>query len=589
LVVITVGLGFARGYPPGENLLAGISAAIAAIPEEPPVLLAVIFGLGAYRLLRRGVLVRRLNAQEALGAVDLILTDKTGTLTRNRLDVQSVIQPHGTLPPGPDRARILCDAMRAEADAWRSDRLGHAGAFPRAIKGAHETSGEGLILDPATLVACEPPGEGHSYSFVSYRTPADSIRSLASGAPEAILHLVGGDAPLDSATGWGQLISTEAERGSRLLLLASREAEATRWRLEALIAFADPLRPGVAEAVATASAAGIQTVMVTGDHPSTAATVAREAGIPAGKVVTGPELERWDDRQLASELGALQVVARATPADKLRLVEAARFSSRTLAVTGDGVNDAPALSRADVAVAMGSGTAVAREAADLVLGDDSFATLMDGLREGRRIVANVQKGLVFLLSTHVALLGFILIATLVGFSQPLLPIQILWAELFIDLSASVAFEREPEEPGSMSQPPRPRTQRLLDRGVLSGLALAGGFTAVAALVLMLTAEGPSAHAAWLAFTVLVIGQAVRAYANRSLTIPVTRLPTNGFLAIAVLTVIVVQVAIPYLPPLADAFRASPLTPVEWALVTVAALLPAGVAEVNRVFHRRWIA
>jgi len=156
-----------------------------------------------------------------------------------------------------------------------------------------------------------------------------------------------------------------------------------------------------------------------------------------------------DDETLGASLAGLQVVARATPEQKLRLVLAARANGRTVAVTGDGVNDAPALQRADVAVAMGSGTAVAREAADLVLGDDSFATLMNGLAEGGRIVANVQKGLVFLLSTHVALLGFILLATLAGFGQPLLPIQILWLELFIDLAASVAFEREPPEPDIM--------------------------------------------------------------------------------------------------------------------------------------------
>jgi Ca2+-transporting ATPase len=282
-------------------------------------------------------------------------------------------------------------------------------------------------------------------------------------------------------------------------------------------------------------------------------------------------------------------VARASPDDKLRLVDAARRANRTVAVTGDGVNDAPALNRADVAVAMGSGTAVAREAADLVLGDDSFATLMDGLREGRRIVANVQKGLTFLVSTHVALLGFILVATIAGLSQPLLPIQILWAELFIDLSASVAFEREPEEPGAMRRPPRPRAQALLDRNSLIGIALAGGFTALAALAITLWSGGGPDHARWVAFTALAIGQGVRAYANRSLTVPVFRLPANGFLAIAVLVVIASQAAVPYIPPLADAFRATPLTTQEWAVVGFVALAPALLAQVMRGLGRRWIA
>lgn len=287
------------------------------------------------------------------------------------------------------------------------------------------------LLDPATLESCEPAAERHPYSLVSYRT-AEGRRWLASGAPEAILELAGDGVP-DPGDAWRRLVAAEADRGSRLLLLAAR-TEGEPWRPEALLAFRDPLRPEIADAMATATGAGIQTVMVTGDHPSTAAAIAREAAMPERRVVTGADLATWDDRRLAAELPELHVLARASPGDKLRQVNAARTANRTVAVTGDGVNDAPALNRADVAVAMGSGTAVAREAADLVLGDDSFATLMRGMREGRRIIANVQKGLVFLISTHVALLGFVLIATIAGFAQPLLPIQILWAELFIDIS-----------------------------------------------------------------------------------------------------------------------------------------------------------
>jgi len=587
LVAVTVGLGFLRGNPPGQNLLAGITAAIAAIPEEPPVLLAVILGLGAYRLLRRGVLVRRLNAQETLGAVDLILTDKTGTLTQNRLEVAAVITPDGEVSTGPDRSRLLSDALRAEADAWQASRLGAAGAFPSAIRCALEDDGEAAVLDTTALVSCEPAAERHPYSAVVYRTEEGS-RSVASGAPEAILELAGDGVASAAHAPWQRLVAAEANRGSRLLLLAARRDDEP-WQPQALLAFRDPLRPEIAEAMVSAAAAGIQTVMVTGDHPSTAASIARAAGMPAGHVVTGAELATWDDRRLAAELSQLHVLARASPDDKLRLVNAARIADRTVAVTGDGVNDAPALHRADVAVAMGSGTAVAREAADLVLGDDSFVTLMHGLREGRRIVANIQKGLVFLISTHVALLGFVLIATIVGFGQPLLPIQILWAELFIDISTSVAFERESEEPGAMRRPPRPRTRPLLDRGILAGVTLAGGSSATAALALMLLVGGGLDHARWVAFSALAVGQVIRAYANRSLSVPVQRLPLNGFLASAVVLVIAAQAAVPYLPPLAEAFRASPLSAGEWLLVGCVALAPAVVAQAARAMGRRWIA
>jgi len=231
---------------------------------------------------------------------------------------------------------------------------------------------------------------------------------------------------------------------------------------------------------------------------------------------------------------------------------------------------------------MGSGTAVAREASDLVLGDDSFATLMFGLAEGRRIVDNVQKGLVFLLSTHVAFLGFILVSTIfVAERQVLLPLQILWMELFIDLSTSIAYEREAAEPGLMSRPPRHAEQPLLTNAILGRIALAGGFTAVAALAVMLAHGGTFEHAAWLAYTTLVVGQCVRAYWNRSVRVPLHRLGQNGILLGACLIAVAIQALIPYVPILAEAFRATPLDLADWLLVTLVAFAPAAAAEAVR--------
>jgi len=589
LIAITTGLGFLRGNPAGENVLAGISAAIAAIPEEPPILLAVVLGLGAYRLLKRGVLVRRLNAEETLGAVDLIVTDKTGTLTQNRLEVVSVVTPAGPLPAGPERAAILVDALRAEDDAWAIASGSMPGSFTRALSVAVVAASGATDpvavagLDPVDLIEADGVRDDRPYSVTRARRDG-RVEEHALGAPEAVLRLV--DDPGD----WPATVETWAEAGQRLVALASRE-DGTAWRPRALIGFFDPLRPGIREAVAETRAAGIATIVVTGDHPKTAAAIAREAGLPADRIALGDELAELDDDGLAPRLDDVHVVARSTPEGKERLVRLARAAGRTVAVTGDGVNDAPALHRADVAVAMGSGTAVAREASDLVLGDDSFATLTFGIREGRRIVDNVRKGLVFLVSTHVALLGFVLIATLVGFDQPLLPIQILWLELFIDVSTSVAFEREPEEPDIMRRPPRPRGVPLLTNPLLLRIAVAGGFSAVAALVLVAGHGGGEDHARWLAYTALVCGQAVRAYANRSLSSPVHRLRPNGVLALMVVLVIVVQAAIPYVPPLAEAFRATPLDALDWALVALVALTPAVVAEVARAVRRStvWVA
>jgi Ca2+-transporting ATPase len=593
LIVIVTGLGFLRGQPAGANILAGISAAIAAIPEEPPILLAVILGLGAYRLLKRGVLVRRLNAEETLGAVDLIVTDKTGTLTRNRLDVATIRTLTGVVDVGAGRDAILADALRAEDDAWVRGSGAVPGSFTRAILAALDGDGRAGApdLDPADLVEAEPVSDDRRFART---VTGDGIERLL-GAPEAVLAATGVDAPGDDATGraaWHDLIEAHASSGERVLGLAVSSTPGGAPAMTALIGFADPLRDGIHEAFDMARTAGIATIVVTGDHPATAAAIAQAAGLHDGEAVValGDELTALSDASLSERLPSLHVIARSTPEGKERLVRLARAAGRTVAVTGDGVNDAPALNRADVAVAMGSGTAVAKGASDLVLGDDSFATLLFGLAQGRRIVDNVQKGLVFLVSTHVALLGFILIATLAGFGQPLLPLQILWLELFIDLATSIAFEREASEPDLMRRPPRRRDVPLLDDGLLARIAVAGGFSAFAALGIMLVAPGTPDHVRWFAYTTLVVAQVVRAYANRSLVTPIHRLPRNGMLLAAVLLVIVTTVLIPYLPPVAEAFRATPLDPGEWLVVALIAVAPALLAEVVKtVRHTRWVA
>jgi Ca2+-transporting ATPase len=427
----------------------------------------------------------------------------------------------------------------------------------------------------------------HPYASTSARR-GGIVEHLALGAPEAVLVRCE-TLTDDDRRRWHERVAHEADRGGRLLLLA-RAADDGPWAPLAILAFADPVRDDVREAMATTRAAGIQTVVVTGDHPATATAIARDAGLGTDRVVTGAELGTWDDERLDAELAALDVVARALPEDKLRLVEAARRTGRTVAVTGDGVNDAPALQRGDVAVAMGSGSAVAKGASDLVLGDDAFATLVFAIRDGRRIVANVQKGLVFLISTHVALLGFILIATAIGYGQPLLPIQILWLELFIDLSTSIAFEREADEPGSMTVAPRSRSIPLLTNGLLIRIALAGGFSAVAAVVVLTSHGGGIDHARWVAFTMLVVAQAVRAYGNRSLTRSLSKLAVNRVLLVACLVVIVIQVLIPFVPALASVFRASPLDPGDWLVVAGIAVAPLLLAELNRRRSGRiWVA
>jgi len=590
LIIFTTGIGFVRGHSLGENILAGISAAIAAIPEEPPVLLAVVLGLGAYRLLKRNVLVRRLNAEEILGAVDLIITDKTGTITQNTLKVASVRDLSGPLLDS-RRVELLVEAMRAEEDAWPDDEAQAAGSFTRALRTAIEEAGGDGRLDPADLIDASPAADGVPVTRTRSKRNGH-VEDLMLGAPEAVLGSVAASTSEQNVLPWRALVEGATSAGERLLALA-RRVDGQEWQTRALVGFADPIRTGIPEAMSQARGAGVQVVVVTGDHPQTAATIARAAALDADYVVTGDQLAAWGEHKIVEELPSMHVVARSTPEQKRRLVDAAHAAHRIVAVTGDGVNDAPALHRSDVGVSMGSGTAVAREASDLVLGDDSFATLMYGLAEGRRIVDNVQKGLVFLLSTHVAFLGFIFISTIfVVERQVLLPLQILWMELFIDLSTSVAFEREPPEPELMSRPPRHAEKPLLTNGILAGICGAGGFTAVAALIVMLARGGDFDHAAWLAYTTLVVSQCVRAYWNRSVRDPIHRLGSNTFLLLVCIAAVAIQALIPNVPGLAEAFHASPLDATEWLIVVAVAFAPALLAEAGRTVARGrlvWVA
>jgi Ca2+-transporting ATPase len=593
LIVAVVGIGVLSGASLGANILAGVSAAIAAIPEEPPVLLAVILTLGSYRLLKRGVLVRRLSAEETFGAVDLIISDKTGTLTQNRLEVATVrILRNRTIMEVLDTERhgVLTQALRAEADAWGGGE-NDLGSFSRALVTAlrRETASSTVLPSPDELVAASPPSHDRPYSLTT-SCRAGVTEELALGAPEVVLRLT------ERANGeherWLQAIEQAAAAGERLIALAARHNSGD-WTMQALLGFVDPIRPEIASAMRTARGAKIQVIVVTGDHPLTAAAIARQAGLGGERIVTGDEIAAWSDERLAAELATLHIVARSTPQQKLRLVEAARTDRRVVAVLGDGVNDAPALQGADVAVSMGSGTAVARGASDLVLGDNSFATLIYALGEGRRIVDNVQKGLVFIVSTHASFLLFILIAAvLLPGAQILIPLQILWMELFIDLSASVAFEREAAEPDLMERQPRDPRQPLLSVPILINTIGVGAFTAIAAGTVLLAHGGELAYRAWLAYTILVVSQCVRAYWNRSARWPIHSLRHNGVLLGACLTAGAVQLLIPMVPALAELFRAQSITPADWLLVAVVALLPAAVAEVIRSTRRGrvvWVA
>ncbi len=488
-------LGIARGQPVKQMLLAGLTLAFATIPEELPILVTVLVAVGGVRLARRGVLLRRLRAAEAIGAITVVLTDKTGTLTENHLVLARVLG---------DRARVVDVALAAHAGERSRDPLDLA-------LGEADQPTEGR--QPCVLTA------GFAFDPVRKRESAawherERVRVCAKGAPEAIVAVCAmTDADRAAALAGARDL---AEQGLRVIAVAERRGgpvprdvgEGER-QLEyvGLAGFEDSLRRGVPDAVRALADAGVRTLVVTGDHPLTAAAVARQAGLRDPQVLLGgPELARLSDATLSEHLLRELVVARATPADKLRLVRLLQAQGESVAVTGDGVNDAPALSGADVGIAMGRrGTELAREAADLILTDDAYPTVVAAVHGGRGIGDQLRRAVAFYLGAKLALVATIATPLALGLASPFKPVHIVLLELFMDLGASVAFVCEPAAPTAMTRPPRNPAARFLDRVEVTAIALTALTLTAATLpafLLVRTLAGPGAGsaaavAAWL--------------------------------------------------------------------------------------------
>ena len=506
-----------------EALLAGITLAVANIPEEFPVVLAVFLALGGWRMARHNALVRRAPAIEALGAVTVLCVDKTGTLTQNRMAVAEVVGSGSRGALGDGAAAPLRQILSVAASACPPDSID---PMERAIFAA------------AAEQPSSPPCHEYALSsdllattYVRKDANADVYRIASKGAPESIASLCR-LAPETLAT-----IATDtaemAARGLRVLAVASARwsgdlnslplsPRGFRFEWCGLLGLADPQRPGVPDAVAEATAAGVRVVMLTGDHPQTARAIAKQAGIRrTERVLTGDELAQLDDAALADVATDVDVFARVRPEAKLRLVLALKSAGAVVAMTGDGVNDAPALVAAHVGIAMGSrGTDVAREAAAIVLLDDNFLTVVKAIREGRTIYDNLVRAVRYILAVHVPITGLALLPLLLGAPLVLLPLHVVFLELIIDPASTLVFEREPAIADVMRRPPRGPHQHLLDMPTLLG-SLAQGlvvFVAVAATYLLGRADAlPTEQLAALSFTCLVAGNIALIVVNRAPT------------------------------------------------------------------------
>ena len=497
--------------------LAGLTVAIALIPEEFPMILAVFLAFGAWRLARDKVLVRRSSAIEALGSATVLCVDKTGTLTANQMEIASI-----WTSAGEHDMRGSQEPNGAGRELMRVAGLASAVLPVDPMDKAIRAKALGVAIDNAALQRVWPL-RADRMAVIQAWSGDDGIHpAAAKGAPEAVLRLCGMRTDDEDAKRLEAQIEIYANQGLRVLAVASAHLpdiaddapDATPFTLQGLLAFQDPLRDGVVEALIEATNAGLIVIMITGDHPATALAIAREAGIDtSGGVMLGSELAQLTLPELTARLASIRVFARIVPAQKLQIVQALKARGDVVAMTGDGVNDAPALKAADIGIAMGrKGTDVAREAAALVLVDDSFASIVGGVRTGRRIFANLRKALIYVTAIHIPIAGVALAPILIGLPPLLLPMHVVLLELAIDPICAMVFESEPGAPGAMTQPPRKADEPLFGLRQLMLAVLQGAviLTGVLGVYLWALSRYPVDEARGAAFITLVAANLVLA-------------------------------------------------------------------------------
>ncbi len=583
-----------------HGVLAGLTLSISMVPEEFPVVLTVFLALGAWRISQKRVLTRRIPAIESLGSATVLCVDKTGTLTQNRMSVASFYAERETCTVDPASERALPQAFHPVAEfaalASKSDPFDPMEkAFQelaRRLLGNSTPRWEGW-----TLVREYPLSRDLMTLSHVWQPPAAGGYVVASkGAPEAIARLCrAGGSLLEE-------ISLQADamagRGLRVLGVAKAHHAGTElpssqhefdFQFLGLVGLADPVRPNVPNAIQECYAAGIRVIMITGDYPGTARNIARQIGLrQADQVITGPELDRMDEEELRHCAGSVNIFARVVPEQKLLLVNALKSKGEVVAMTGDGVNDAPALKAAHIGIAMGGrGSDVAREAASLVLLDDDFSSIVSAVRLGRRIFDNLKKAISFILAIHVPIAGITLIPVILKWPLVLMPLHVVFLEMIIDPACSIAFEMEPEEADVMSRPPRnPQEPLFTRRGVFLSLFQGASVMAitVAVFAIALYRGNGEADARTLTFTTLVIAILSLIFTNRSWTrtIWATLSARNSALAWLTGGTLAMLAMVLYVPFLRDLFRFSTLHPIDVVICFSAGLASIAWFEVLKI-------
>lgn len=627
--------GWLAGQPRFDMFMTGISLAVAIVPEGLPVVVTLTLAFGVREMVSHQALLRRLQAAETLGAATVICTDKTGTLTHNEMTVQTIWQSSGSIavsgigyePEGSFSRGTTTIDIREHPDL--ADLL-HSGMLCNNANLRPKPEGWVHFGDPteiALLVAAAKGGltkpdqadSATQFSFNANRKRMTVIEADANGcvahvkgAPEIILerssHLRvnGQDTPLSDASRLtvANAYQAMAEQGLRVLAIARRQlpeaqhtdADEVEQQLTflGLVGILDPPREQVAEAISLARRAGIRSIMVTGDAPATAIAIARSIGLPVTRAIHGSQLQAMSEDELREAVQEDVLFARTAPEDKLRIVCALQELGHVVGMTGDGVNDAPALKRADIGIAMGvHGTDVARAASDMVLMDDNFSSIILAVNEGRRQYANIQKFVQYLLSSNSGEVIAIFANLIIGGPLILLPVQILWMNLITDGMTAVSLGVEPAEKELMRQRPRPASASILDRGALLRILLLGGYIGLATLFMFnyyLGGSEPSRllHAQTMAFTTIIICEKMNVFNFRSLQSPLSVIGffTNRWVLLAWGGTILLQVAAVYVPFLQRLLHTMPLNGRDWLAIFAISLPVFLISEGVKHYRRR---
>jgi P-type Ca2+ transporter type 2C len=629
VVAIIVGLGLFRGQPFIEMFIFGIALAVAVVPEALPAVVTVSLAVGVQRMVKRHALMRRLQAVETLGSTSVICSDKTGTLTKDEMTVRKIfvagqmieVTGAGYEPSGlftadgvaiepPESLKLLLRAATLASDAHivQDDQRWHSKGDPTEGALVVAAAKAGIIkadLDSQYPRVHEIPFTSETKRMTTIHAGADGAIACAKGAPEVLLDSctrllsAEGEVALD-AKGRASILEMARQMAGealRILAVASKQgATPDNAELEmlflGLVGMIDPPRPEAKAAIRVCEEAGIRPVMITGDHPLTAQAVAGELGLlKTGRIVTGAALEAMSDQDLEREVESIEVFARVSPAHKLRIVTALQKKGHIVAMTGDGVNDAPALKKADIGIAMGiTGTDVTKEAAAMTLTDDNFASIVAAVEEGRGIFDNIKKYLMYLLSSNIGEIGLMAGATLLGLPLPLTAVQLLYVNLATDGLPALALSVDPPEPDLMRRRPRNPRTGIFTRPVVALMLVGGLWSTMVNLGLFIWAwNSGRSHdeAITMTFVSLVLIQFFKAYNFRSDRNSVLHHPfANKWLNMAILWELVLLGVIIYVPFLQKPFGTFSLSLVDWAIIVSMAFSVSPVLEAAKWMERR---